>query len=179
MDAKRAIVIIDGSNLYHKLKSLEFRNLADFKYDRMVRDLIAESRLINKYFCIGKIQAKQNDNKARKMMAEQQKLLAKLKKSGFQIQLGYLLKSEGMYREKGTDVQIAVNLMKGAYRDDYDVAFLISSDSDLIPAINEVKENGKEITYVGFMHQPSFALLKACTHSRLLAKKDLNKYLPK
>jgi uncharacterized LabA/DUF88 family protein len=42
------------------------------------------------------------------------------------------------HEEKETDVNIALALMHGAYRDEYDHAFLISRDSDLAPAVRKV-----------------------------------------
>lgn len=39
------------------------------------------------------------------------------------------------HEEKETDVNIAIELMKLAYLDEYDTAVVVSADSDLIPAI--------------------------------------------
>ena len=41
--------------------------------------------------------------------------------------------------EKQTDVNIAINLFKGAVQNDYDTAIIISGDSDLIPSIEAIK----------------------------------------
>lgn len=112
-------------------------------------------------------------------MAKQQSLVTRLQKQNFIIQFGYLLKSGKHYHEKGVDIQIAVNLLKGAYKDKYDHAYLIISDSDLIPAIKEVKSAGKKVIYIGFEHQPSFALLKNCSKSQLLSKKDILPFVDK
>ena len=68
---------------------------------------------------------------------------------------------------------MAVDLLKGAYLNFYDKAFLVSSDSDLIPAILEIKSVGKKVVYVGFKHRPSYALMRNCSKSILLSKKDL------
>ncbi|MFP3901515.1 MAG: NYN domain-containing protein [Acidimicrobiia bacterium] len=46
-------------------------------------------------------------------------------------------------REKGIDVLIALHLVMGAMRDDYDTAVLMSGDSDLAPAIETVIDLGK------------------------------------
>jgi len=43
------------------------------------------------------------------------------------------------HREKETDVNLAVDLVDGAHRDKYDVALVISADSDFIPAIERVR----------------------------------------
>jgi uncharacterized LabA/DUF88 family protein len=43
------------------------------------------------------------------------------------------------YEEKETDVNIAIAMLEGAVRDEYDSAILISGDSDLRPAVAAVK----------------------------------------
>lgn len=47
--------------------------------------------------------------------------------------------------EKQVDVRIAVDLVGMAQRDEYDVAYLLSADGDFVPAVNEVKRQGKRI----------------------------------
>jgi len=81
-----------------------------------------------------------------------------------------------MYYEKGVDVKIAVDLLVGAYENLYDTAILVSSDTDLIPAIEKVRALGKKVKYIGFSHEPSFGLIKNASESKLLAKNDLEKF---
>lgn len=59
--------------------------------------------------------------------------------------LKYHREADGVYhaREKGIDVLIALRLVMGAMRDEYDVAVLVSGDSDLAPALETVLELGK------------------------------------
>ena len=38
-----------------------------------------------------------------------------------------------------TDVNITTNMIIDAYKDEYEVAFLISGDSDLVPPIREIR----------------------------------------
>ena len=173
MHRSRAIVIFDGSNFYYKLKSLNIPHKSTFDYHGFSQSLTRFHQLQNIYYCIGKIRASQHDTKARLMMAKQQALVTRLKKDGLIIQFGYLLKSDGNYHEKGVDIQLAVNLMRGAYKDEYDIAYLVSSDSDIIPAIDQIQREGKDVVYVGFKHQPSYALLKTCRQSKLLDRQDL------
>jgi uncharacterized LabA/DUF88 family protein len=45
------------------------------------------------------------------------------------------------YNEKMTDVNIATQMLIDAYQDKYDMAMLISGDSDLVPPIRAVHEN--------------------------------------
>ena len=53
--------------------------------------------------------------------------------------------ADGSAREKGIDVLIALDLAEGASNDEYDVAILMSADSDLIPALERVLGLGKRV----------------------------------
>lgn len=64
----------------------------------------------------------------------------------------------------------------GAYEDIYDVAILISSDTDLIPAIQKVKKLGKRVEYIGFSHKPSYGLIKNANETRLLTKNEVEQF---
>ncbi|MCF6220217.1 MAG: NYN domain-containing protein [Robiginitomaculum sp.] len=44
------------------------------------------------------------------------------------------------HEEKETDVNIALALVSGAFKDQYDEAFVVSRDSDLTPAVQMVRE---------------------------------------
>ncbi|RTY39567.1 NYN domain-containing protein [Chlorobium phaeovibrioides] len=44
------------------------------------------------------------------------------------------------YNEKMTDVNIATQMLIGAYQDQYDVAVLVSGDSDLVPPIRHIHD---------------------------------------
>lgn len=81
------------------------------------------------------------------------------------------------YHEKGVDVKIATDLLVGAYEDLYNRAYLVSSDTDLRPAIRKARSKGKQIEYVGFVHQPSQALLRDCSSFRLLKPGDFQPFI--
>ncbi|MEN6643450.1 MAG: NYN domain-containing protein [Armatimonadia bacterium] len=48
-------------------------------------------------------------------------------------------------REKGVDTAIVTDLLSLAWEDAYDVAILISSDADMIPAVQRVQEKGLKV----------------------------------
>jgi len=173
---KKAVVIIDGSNLYFKLKAFSLGK-KKIDYQELIKYLTGKIKLQQVYYCVGKVKASQRSKKARKMMAKQQAFITALTKTGFKIRYGYLLKSGGKYHEKGVDVQMAVDILRGAYKDEYDALYLLSSDSDLIPAIEEAQKQGKIVVYVGFKHEPSHALLKSCKQSMLLEKQDIKEFI--
>ena len=62
--------------------------------------------------------------------------------------------------EKGSDVNLALHLLSDGYKDAYDVAVVISNDSDLLLPIQFVKkELGKKIGVLNPQKHPSKALI--------------------
>lgn len=169
----RNIIFIDGSNFYYKLKDLKLHSKI-FDY-RSFCNWLTEGKKYSCVYYVGAVRQQEGDARSKKLYAKQRAFLASLKKQGVGIELGYIMKSDG-YHEKGVDVKIAVDLLTGAYEDRYDKAFLVSSDTDLIPAIDKVLQKRKIVEYVGFSHLPSYALIKRSSGSRLLHKKDLEKF---
>ena len=96
---------------------------------------------------------------------------------GFIVKRGVIMKNDGVYHEKGVDVKIAVDLLVGAYENFYDTAIIISSDTDLVPAIGKVRSLGKEVEYIGFAHKPSFGVQKYATITRLLVREELEPFI--
>lgn len=47
--------------------------------------------------------------------------------------------------EKGIDVLLAVDVVRGAYLDEYDIAVVTSADTDLLPALEEALRAGKRV----------------------------------
>lgn len=176
---KRAAIYIDGSNLYHKLKEIKIENTLDFDYKGFADSLARSRQVVSCRYYVGVVGAKFGDEKANQMRAGQQKLFSNLERQGFCIKQGYLMENHGKFHEKGVDVKIATDMLIGAYENMYDVAILVSSDTDLIPVIKHVNFLKKEIEYIGFSHNPSFGLQKNVTLSRLLIKDDLIQFLAK
>jgi len=168
----RSIILIDGGNFYRKLQDLGLAH-AVFDYSAFGTLLTGKPGSQCTYY-VGAIRKERNSPKSEQLFAKQQSFLSKLQQQGINTELGYILRSATGYREKGVDVKIATDLLVGAFHDRYDRAFLVSSDTDLIPAVTWAKDSGKQIVYVGFAHQPSYGLLKACSSSRLLSPADLD-----
>ena len=89
------------------------------------------------------------------------------------------MKTDGKYHEKGVDVNIAVDLLVATYENLCDKLIVVSSDTDLLPAIEKAKEKGKIVEYIGFSHKPSVAMVARCSSSRLLTKEDVEEFVRK
>jgi uncharacterized LabA/DUF88 family protein len=173
---ERILIIIDGNNFYHRLKELNLINLLFFDYEKFANFLAVGRSIISKNYYIGAIREEPNNPKSKQLMINQRKLTGKLQKYGWTIKFGHMLKTDG-YHEKGVDVQIAVDILIGAYEDLYDTAILVSSDTDLIPALVKAQQMKKKIEYIGFSHKPSYALIKNSNIRRLLTKDDIEQFL--
>lgn len=178
---KRVAIYIDGSNLYYKLRDLDVPNITYFNYCGLAEWLARNRTIISKRYYVGVVRAKEDDERGQVLRKNQQRLFNHLcsRAQGFIVKQGYLMENDGVYHEKGVDVKIAVDLLVGAYEDMYDVAILISSDTDLIPAIQKVKHLGKDVEYIGFSHKPSLALQKYASITRLLIKEELDDFASK
>ena len=47
--------------------------------------------------------------------------------------------------EKGTDVQLATDMLTHSYKNNYDVAILVAGDNDYAGAVQAIKDNGKHV----------------------------------
>lgn len=173
---KKTLVQIDGSNFYFKLKDLKLHNLLNFDLSKFISFLIKNDSLKSAIYYIGRVKTSE-DEKTKILHANQQKLFAHLNLHKVKYSLGYLLKSDGKFHEKGVDVQVAVDMVRGAIKNEYDTCYLISSDSDLLPAIKIARNENKKIVYVGFDKAVSKALMKNCSSSIILKKNNLTSFI--
>jgi len=172
----RVAIFIDGSNPYYKLKNLDVKNKTKFDYFGFCNLLAVGRKIVSCKYYVGEVRAKKDNEKARSMLSMQQKLFSHLNKQGFAVEKGYLMETDGKFHEKGVDVKIATDIIIGAYEDVYDTAIIISSDTDLIPAIRQARKLGKIIEHIGFSHAPSFGLQRHAHITRLLIYDDLKKF---
>jgi len=176
-DRERVAVYIDGSNFYHYLKEVGFSKGDKFNFTTFIQHLVGNERLcISKRYYTGIFRNVDGKRRSQDLIKGQQKFLSKLEKEGFEIKRGKIMYDKGRIREKGTDVKIAIDLIIGAIDDIYDTAILVSSDTDLIPAIKYVKYKSKKIEYIGFSHTPSLGIQKHVNFSKLLSKEDIDKF---
>lgn len=92
----------------------------------------------------------------------------------------YLLSNK--WKEKGVDVKIAVDILTLAQDSNCQSIILVSSDSDLLPAVKKAQDMGKSIKYIGFGEKECYystALLNQCEQKKLLLKEDIEKFFPK
>ena len=181
---KRAFVFIDGNNFYFKLKELTSRlndrfSLLDFDFRMFSKWLVQPNQPIEIRYYLGVVSRRKNDNKSEELYANQQRLFRKLQKQNIIIVLGQLIRHpDKTYHEKGVDVRLAVEMIRFARENKYDIAYLVSSDTDLVAAVEEVQAIGKIVQYVGIPKGQSFGLSSVAKDVRLLRPEEIKQFFP-
>lgn len=143
---ERVIVYVDGFNLYFGMMEAGFSYCRWLNIKSLAQNLLQNNQqlLDVKYFTA---RVTNNPDKQKR----QSTYLDALYNEGVKIIYGqYQNNNLECHRcghiwmaanEKMTDVNIATNILVDAYKDKYDMAMLISGDSDLVPPIKAVHEN--------------------------------------
>lgn len=130
----RVAVFIDGSNAYHAFKAA----FGSGKYDplKLARALASGRPLVHVGYYIGAVPQQMGAQ----LYADQQRFLARLKQvPEIDVWTGRMARTNGQWYEKGVDVKIATDLVAMAHGRKYDIAILVSGDSDLVPAVREAR----------------------------------------
>jgi uncharacterized LabA/DUF88 family protein len=171
---KRVAIFIDGGNFYRKIRKDDLiPKGTQFNYVKFAEFLAKGRPVATKCYYIGIVRNHDNTAKSQKMVESQQKLLTGLENDGYEIKKGKIV-YDNKIREKGVDVQLAIDLVIGAVENLYDIAIIVSSDTDLIPAIKYIKSKGKIVEYVGFSNAPSFGMIKEANERILLLKEQID-----
>ncbi len=145
---ERVIVYVDGFNLYFGMVEAGLDNCKWLNLLSLVQDLLKYNQVLVdvKYFTS---RVSNNPDKQKR----QTSYIEALESVGVKIYYGHYQSSSiecnrcgniwQTYNEKMTDVNIATHMIMDAYKDLYDMAMLISGDSDLVPPIKEVHQNFK------------------------------------
>lgn len=182
---KKVAVFIDGSNFYFKLKTLvpHKMDLIHYRYRDLIKNYLNADETISYIgYYVGVVRddgKHKNSAKAQELRRHQQQLFAELGKQKVNVVRGYLLDYEGRFMEKGVDVRLAIDIVTMAYEKQYDTAFVVSSDTDLIPAIQKAQSRKREVVHIGFEHQPSLALIRYASRTRVINRKEAENFVAK
>lgn len=171
---ERVMIFIDGSNFYHNLKHLfPDKKPFDFNFERFVNYLSLNMKLLKTYYYNVPLDIMQDKEKYMK----QQRFFDKIKRiNNFVFVLCRMQKrkvdGKTIYEVKEDDIHLAVDMVKLAYKDSYDTAILISSDGDFVPAIQAVREIGKNVQNVGFENKFSYHLKHEANKFFMLKKQE-------
>jgi uncharacterized LabA/DUF88 family protein len=141
--AERVMIFIDGSNLYHSLKH-HFKR-TDLDIGKFCQKLLRRRQLIRIYYYNAKVGQKEEPDR---YMAQQSFFAGVNAIPYAELRLGRLVynnwPSTPPY-EKGTDVQLATDMITHNFKNNYDVGILVAGDNDYVGAVQAVKDNGKHV----------------------------------
>ena len=159
----RVAIFIDGSNLYHALRSNLRRH--DLNFTEFTNKLCGSRRLFRTYY----YNVLQDPSQRPDVYREQQEFLDALRKTPYlEVRLGTTKIAQGVAVEKGIDIMLATDLLYFAWNDFYDVAVLVSGDSDFTYALQAVKNMGKHAEVAYFESGISKDLLNIADNRHLL-----------
>ncbi|GAG04037.1 unnamed protein product [marine sediment metagenome] len=88
----------------------------------------------------------------------------------FEVRLGRLVKRDDGFRQKGVDVQFALDLSNLSNENKIDRAIIVAGDSDFVPAIKDANEKGVITENVHHPVEFSYHLRDVCQESRWITK---------
>lgn len=147
---KRVIAYIDGFNLYYGLEEKRWKRFYWLNIQRLIQYLLKPDQKLEttKYFTAQVISTPHDPDKARRQVFFLEALQTL---PDFEIFYGhYLLKNQTCYacgsnwivhEEKMTDVNIAVEMLTDAFHDRFDMALLVSGDSDLCGPLEKIRQH--------------------------------------
>ena len=181
---KRVAIFIDGNNFYFGLKKIypDDTNFIDFDFEKFCNFLTGKNELVAIFYYNAPLDRTKDLGKYQ----NQQRFFEKIKKiPKFNLVLCKLLKrkifgiDKYYYVLKEDDIHMAVDLVKGAFKNLYDEAILVSGDGDFVPAVLAAKEEGKFIENVYFKKSASTNLKMNCNRSFELKKELLDTFFKK
>jgi uncharacterized LabA/DUF88 family protein len=182
---QRVIAYVDGYNLYYGLREQNWKQFYWLNIQMLAEQYLRPGQELTstKYFTTV---VKLPEDKRRR----QTEFLDALKTlPNFEIYYGQFLSDTIVcrqcghiyttYHEKMTDVNISVELMKDAFEDRFDVAFLFSADSDLVGSIRTVRElfTLKQVVAIFPPGRSSFAIKQAANGVLHIGHLELSKSL--
>lgn len=183
------VLLIDGENLKGKMKAVlqnkderilwhqyDFRGL----FEKVLKGIAVDRSVF--YFAHVK-EHPESKEKSKILIEEQRQLKTHLEKQGFEVIMAGSVRGQMtdgqngkkilVFREKGVDVRIAVDMVALACDGKADTIILASSDSDLQPAIKEVRNRKVECVYLGFEAQPNKGISYTTNRTILMRNSEI------
>ncbi|MFH1971279.1 MAG: NYN domain-containing protein [Patescibacteria group bacterium] len=187
----KTVLFIDGENIRHYLITVlrskgivkDKIDIENFDYSGLFNRSLKGIRISEKRFYSAKLRVYENTlKKSRELILKQRILKTNLEKQGFSFILSgnvrpQEIRTDGkikvIFKEKGVDVRIAVDLVANACDKSINTAILCSSDSDLQPAVKEVMSRKTEVVYLGFEINPNKGLSYTTNRTILIRNSEV------
>lgn len=189
----KVVLFIDGENFLHKVEDVLKKDQAKIKesdlskinLNFLLEKTLEKYKVSRKIFYVAKLHFHpKTKEKSIDLISFQRSLKTNLEKQGFEFLIAGNVRAQEIrvdrkikliFREKGVDVKIAVDLVALSADKAIKTAILCSSDSDLQPAVQEVRSRGVEVVYLGFEFQPNKGLMYTTNNTVLFRNSEILK----
>ena len=150
----KTMILVDGSNLWWGLQYFNEQRSPriQLNYQKLLNVLLANRYLVRAYYY---------HSHPVPIPLKQQRFLDYVRASGFEM-VGKPLKMRQGQRpvEKGVDVALTTDLLGFAWENAFDVAVVVSGDSDMDGAVQKVRGKGRRVEIASFQETLSSELNK-------------------
>lgn len=186
----QTVLLVDGENFKGKIKSV-FKNAGkekpawhEYNFKGLLDKVLEGIKIDRKVFYFAHIKEHEESKDKSKQLIEDQRLLkTHLEQQGFEVILSGRVRGQWeearngkkvlVFKEKGVDVRIAVDMVSLACDNKVKEIILGSSDSDLQPAVREVRDRKVNCVYLGFEAQPNKGLSYTTSRTILLRNSEI------
>jgi len=187
----KTILYVDGENIRHYIKTVlvsegvsekDF-NLENFDlsslFDQVLRGFVISEK---RYYAAKLRFHKSNPSKSNELILKQRIQKNNFERSGIKFILGGNVRAQDLtiggkkktiFREKGVDVKIAVDMVTNSCDKIVDTVILCSSDSDLQPAVKEAISREVKVIYLGFEINPNKGLSYTASRTILIRNSEI------
>ena len=183
----KSILFIDGENFLHKVEEVLKQegvnkskvDLSLLNLNKLFKETLQGLDFSRKIFYAARLHLHPDTKKkSEELIKLQRKLRNNLVNQGYEFIIAGNVRAQKVgnsvvFREKGVDVKIGVDMTSLACDKKIQAAILCSSDSDLQPAITELKERGVEVVYLGFESSPNKGLTFTTSRTILLRNPEV------
>lgn len=185
------VLLIDGENFKYKaneaiveLKKSE-PDWALYNFAGLFQKVLNGIKFDEKRFYYARLKIHPDTKeKSQKLIDEQRALLLNIRRQGFlpcpsgsvrgRYEKDVKNKKEVLvFREKGVDVAMAVDMVLGVCNGTLKEIYLCSSDSDLQPAIRALRNKNVKVAYIGFQTNPNVGMQKTTHESFLIRSSEV------
>jgi len=187
----QTILFIDGRNFISKIETIKKDiDLSIYNFEGLLNKVLLGIKIDRKIFYIGRvISHEETKDKSKELIQKQRLLKTSLEKQGFEvIYAGHVRGNETscpkghkflLFKEKGVDVRIAVDMISFACDGTLNTTIIASSDSDLQPAIKELEKRKIKRIYLGFENCPNKGLTFTTNRTILIRNSEILEFMPK
>lgn len=197
---KKAIILIDGENFQYKIEQIikaeklkpEVYDVGTIDLKELIGNVFKDEKDLEiseiRYYSAKLHKYKETLEKSNELIDRQRILKNTLNKQGIVSVLAGHVRAQfvktgkaakAVFKEKGVDVRIAVDMVSLAADKLVDTIILCSSDSDLQPAVKEAKDRKINVIYLGFSIDPNKGLTFTTNKTILFRNPEILKAIRK